>query len=71
MKGYVIPRNIKLEELPAMLQYDAPAPVCGPDDILIDVHSAGFNYFGACAQALASAPVCAELEPRALPRTFG
>lgn len=24
---------------------DAPEPVTGPDDVLVDVHSAGLNFF--------------------------
>ncbi|KAK4050686.1 hypothetical protein OIV83_003412 [Microbotryomycetes sp. JL201] len=45
MKAYVIEKAIKPEELRACLQTSAPAPKCGPKDVLVDVDSAGLNFF--------------------------
>ena len=44
-KGYVIERNLKLEEFPAALVSTAEPVPTSPDDILVTVHSAALNFF--------------------------
>ncbi|ORY84717.1 hypothetical protein BCR35DRAFT_278105 [Leucosporidium creatinivorum] len=46
MKGYYIERNLSgMNELPATLKSDVPDPKPGKGEVLVDVHTAGFNYF--------------------------
>lgn len=43
MRGYVVPKYIHPNDLP--LAIDVPEPMAGPGEVIIDVYSAGLNYF--------------------------
>lgn len=44
MRGYQIERNITFDELAGRL-IDCPEPTPGTDEVLVDVHYAGLNFF--------------------------
>lgn len=43
MRAYIVKEWMHPSKLD--LVRDAPEPVTGPDDVLVDVHSAGLNFF--------------------------
>lgn len=46
MKAYVVKEWKHPSEL--ALVHNAPEPVTGPEDVLVDVYSAGLNFFDVC-----------------------
>lgn len=68
MRAYVVkewnhPSNLTLV-------HNAPEPVTGPEDVLVDVYSAGLNFFDArilhtvCASDLTHSPIDRSYKPR-------
>lgn len=47
MRAFVVKQLAHPSKTPLTL--DAPEPVPGPDEVIVDVYSAGLNFFDVCA----------------------
>ncbi|CAD6884020.1 unnamed protein product [Tilletia controversa] len=45
MRAFVIDKNTELDQLQSKLRDDAPEPVPGKNEVLVDVYAAGANFF--------------------------